>query len=156
MDVLVVEDDDGVRENLAEFLADSGFQVEQAESAEDGLMLMEGYGLPGVLVTDLDLGPGIGGLVLAQTEVVPKNFGDHLRRPPTPPIYRHQSVGPCNKVPPTGDRQERPRGWRKASGYNRAHQGRGGDRHCKQVIGEGLRFRKDGHRTTEMLSLSAF
>jgi DNA-binding response OmpR family regulator len=37
MDVLVVEDDDGVRENLAEFLADSGFQVEQAESAEDGL-----------------------------------------------------------------------------------------------------------------------
>jgi FixJ family two-component response regulator len=67
MDVLVVEDDDGVRENLAEFLADSGFQVEQAESAEDGLVLMEGCGLPGVLVTDLDLGPGIGGLALAQT-----------------------------------------------------------------------------------------
>jgi len=67
MDVLVVEDDDGVRESLAEFLVDSGFQVEQAESAEDGLMLMEGCGLPGVLVTDLDLGPGIGGLVLAQT-----------------------------------------------------------------------------------------
>lgn len=66
MDVLVVEDDGAVRENLAEFLSESGLRTEQAESAEDGLVLMEELGPPKILVTDLDLGAGMGGFSLAE------------------------------------------------------------------------------------------
>lgn len=67
MDVLLVEDDGDVRECLFEFLTDCGLLVAEAESAEDGLKLLEGSDPPKVLVTDLDLGPGMGGFILAQT-----------------------------------------------------------------------------------------
>jgi len=66
MDVLLVEDEAPLREALAEYLTDCGLSLALAATAEEGLRLVEHDGVPTVLVTDLDLGPGIGGLKLAE------------------------------------------------------------------------------------------
>lgn len=65
MDVLLVDDQDCVREVLAELLEDAGLNVTSASSGEEALCCMSRSGPPNVLVTDLDLGPGVSGLALA-------------------------------------------------------------------------------------------
>lgn len=58
--VLIVDDEDIIRELLAEFLGNSGFQVTLAESAEEGLKLCADQSFAAVLV-DYGL-PGLNGL----------------------------------------------------------------------------------------------
>ena len=63
MDVLLVEDEGSVREMLAEDLAEMGFSVAEAPSADTALSvaraLAQSGRAPAVLVTDVNLGPGI-------------------------------------------------------------------------------------------------
>lgn len=65
MDVLVVDDEPMVREIVAESLCDDGLQVTEAVSAEDALEIAGTKGAPEVLVTDVNLGPGMDGFGLA-------------------------------------------------------------------------------------------
>ncbi len=62
VDVLLVEDQGPVRAVLAELLEDAGLEVAEAASGEAALCCIARAGPPDVLVTDLDLGPGVGGL----------------------------------------------------------------------------------------------
>ena len=64
MDVLLVEDEPLVREMLSEDLLDAGLAATCVESAEAGLSAAERDGPPVVLVTDVNLGPGMNGLQL--------------------------------------------------------------------------------------------
>ncbi|MGH7155758.1 MAG: response regulator [Acetobacteraceae bacterium] len=66
MQVLLVEDQDSVRETLAELLADAGLDVGEAASGEQALDMVAAGGPPDVVVTDLDLGSGLSGLVLGE------------------------------------------------------------------------------------------
>ena len=67
MDVLLVEDDELVREMLGEDLSDAGLSVVAARTAEEALLAAGRTGSPpAVLVTDVDLGPGMDGLALAE------------------------------------------------------------------------------------------
>jgi DNA-binding NtrC family response regulator len=63
--VLVVEDDWLVMDSLAEALADEQFRVLSAPDANTARRLMESDDVD-VLFTDIDLGPGPDGLVLAR------------------------------------------------------------------------------------------
>jgi DNA-binding NtrC family response regulator len=74
MDVLLIEDEDDLRTSLRDLLIEAGLQTEEAATAEDGLHHMAAQGPPSVIVTDLDLGPGIGGLMLA--ELVARQWPD--------------------------------------------------------------------------------
>ena len=58
--VLLVEDDALVRECLHELLNDIGGRVSDAASAAEALERIAAEGVPDVLVTDLQLGPGAG------------------------------------------------------------------------------------------------
>ena len=62
--VLLVEDDELVRECLGEVLGDAGWRAGRAADAKDALDRMALFGVPGVLVTDLALGCGMSGLAL--------------------------------------------------------------------------------------------
>ena len=62
--VLLVEDDELLRECLCEMLGEAGWQVAGAASATEALAQMEQDGTPDVLVTDLSLGPEMSGLGL--------------------------------------------------------------------------------------------
>lgn len=66
MRVLLVDDQDAVRETLAELLLVAGLDVGEARSAEEALSKMEGADMPEVLVTDVDLGEGMNGLGLGR------------------------------------------------------------------------------------------
>lgn len=57
--ILIVEDEEMVRINLADFLEDEGFEVESADSGEAGLEIL-GRGRVDVAVVDMRL-PGIDG-----------------------------------------------------------------------------------------------
>ncbi len=57
--VLVVDDEPGIRESLADFLDDYEFDVFSAESAEQALKIVEGENLD-IAIVDLRL-PGISG-----------------------------------------------------------------------------------------------
>jgi DNA-binding NtrC family response regulator len=65
MDVLVVDDEDLVREIVSENLMEDGLQVTGAVCAEDALEIAGRSGVPEVLVTDVNLGPGMDGFILA-------------------------------------------------------------------------------------------
>jgi DNA-binding NtrC family response regulator len=65
MRVLLIDDDALVREVLADTLAEQGIEVDGLASAEDALVLMGAGQVPDVLVADIDLGAGFGGLDLA-------------------------------------------------------------------------------------------
>lgn len=66
MDVLIVEDDPLQREAMAAELEDAGLEVETAEAAEPALRLLELRGAPHVVLTDLHLGSGLGGVAFAE------------------------------------------------------------------------------------------
>ena len=63
--ILLVEDDELVRTCLHEALEDAGLMVTERASAEDALALLDVEGAPCVLVTDINLGPGMDGLAFA-------------------------------------------------------------------------------------------
>ena len=65
MQVLLIDDDQQVRTTLMETLADEGLDVDGLANAEDALVLLGAGQVPDVLVTDIDLGPGLGGIDLA-------------------------------------------------------------------------------------------
>lgn len=62
--VLLVEDNAMVRECLRELLGDIGGRVSDAASAAEAMERIAAEGVPDVLVTDLQLGPGPNGLAL--------------------------------------------------------------------------------------------
>jgi len=66
MDVLIVDDEPLVREIVAENLAEDGLRVVGAVSAEDALEVAGTVEAPGVVVTDVNLAPGMDGLSLAE------------------------------------------------------------------------------------------
>jgi CheY-like chemotaxis protein len=51
--VLVVDDDEDIRETLAQVLMDEGFTVASAENGQDALDYLEGHEAPCVIVLDL-------------------------------------------------------------------------------------------------------
>ena len=65
MRVLLIDDDALVRQTLADTLAAEGIEVDGLACAEDALVLMRAGQVPDVLVADIDLGAGLGGLDLA-------------------------------------------------------------------------------------------
>ncbi len=65
MDVLLVEDEDPIREAVGEGLRNAGFDVLMASSAEEALAAMSDRARPRVVVTDLTLGNGMDGLRFA-------------------------------------------------------------------------------------------
>lgn len=65
MRVLLIEDDDLVRMMLSETLGSDGIEVDGLANGEDALILLGAGQVPDVLVTDIDLGPGINGFDLA-------------------------------------------------------------------------------------------
>jgi CheY-like chemotaxis protein len=63
--ILVVDDDDEVREMLAETLQDFGYVVSQAASGEEALPMLTGDSEIAMLITDIRM-PGMSGLELAE------------------------------------------------------------------------------------------
>jgi CheY-like chemotaxis protein len=61
MSVLVIEDDDGVRESLAAVLRDEGYEVELAASGAEALRRLEHEPLPTLILLDLMM-PGMDGI----------------------------------------------------------------------------------------------
>jgi CheY-like chemotaxis protein len=53
MQILVIEDDDGVRQSLAAVLRDEGYDVEVALSGDDALDRLSRDPLPGLILLDL-------------------------------------------------------------------------------------------------------
>ncbi len=66
LDVLLVEDDDLVRDCLAEALHDAGLDIEGSASGEAALAVLRREAAPKVLVTDINLGHGMDGLAFAR------------------------------------------------------------------------------------------
>ncbi|MBX6744554.1 MAG: response regulator [Acetobacteraceae bacterium] len=65
MHVLLIEDDALMRRMLSDMLSEDGIEVDGLASAEDALILLGAGQVPDVLVTDINLGPGLSGLDLA-------------------------------------------------------------------------------------------
>jgi CheY-like chemotaxis protein len=66
VDVLLVEDDDLVRDCLAEALHEAGLDIEGSASGEAALAMLRRETAPKVLVTDINLGHGMDGLAFAR------------------------------------------------------------------------------------------
>ncbi len=66
MDILLVEDDDLVRDCLFEALVEAGLRIEGRGSAEAAMDLLDADHPPAVVVTDINLGPGMDGLAFAR------------------------------------------------------------------------------------------
>ncbi len=62
--VLLVDDDELIRECLAELLTDAGWRVSAAASAEEALRIADADGPQDILVADLLLGRGMNGVAL--------------------------------------------------------------------------------------------
>lgn len=77
--LLLVDDDDIVRETLCLLLEDDGFKVTAAGSANEALAMVDDGLEVGVAVTDFDLGHGLSGGELADRL--------HRRRPSLPVIF---------------------------------------------------------------------
>jgi CheY-like chemotaxis protein len=73
LDILLVEDDELVRDCLFEALHEAGLMIEGSGSAEAALNLLNADEPPGVVVTDINLGAGMDGLAFARAarEVCP-------------------------------------------------------------------------------------
>src|SRR5260370_40734471 len=68
--VLIVEDDELVRELGVEFLSDAGFQVLEATNGEEALSLLESNPNIGVLFTDINMPGPLDGITLASVAAV--------------------------------------------------------------------------------------
>ena len=66
MDILLVEDDDLVRDCLFEALLEAGHLIEGLGTAEAALDVLDAEHPPTVLVTDINLGAGMDGLAFAR------------------------------------------------------------------------------------------
>ncbi len=66
LDILLVEDDDLVRDCLFEALREVGLLIEGSGSAEAALERLSAGERPGVVVTDINLGAGMNGLDFAR------------------------------------------------------------------------------------------
>lgn len=78
VDVLLVEDDELIRDILGEALHEAGLDTVGIPTAEDALALMAQDG-PKIMVTDINLGPGMDGLALGRAA--------RLRFPSLPIVY---------------------------------------------------------------------
>ena len=65
MCILLVEDEDLIRMVLIDVMTDAGFKVIEAANAESALALAETTPCPDVIVSDINLGPGMDGFALA-------------------------------------------------------------------------------------------
>jgi CheY-like chemotaxis protein len=65
--VMVVDDEDSVRESVAEALRDDGYRVVEATTAEGALRRLERTSRRVLLVSDVNLGSGMSGVELAAT-----------------------------------------------------------------------------------------
>lgn len=63
--ILLVDDDDEVREVLAETLEEFGYRVIRAGSGEEALRCLERNDMPDMIITDVRM-PGMSGLELAK------------------------------------------------------------------------------------------
>ncbi len=68
--VLIVEDDELVRELGVEFLSDAGFQVLEASNGQEALSLLERNPKVGVLFTDINMPGPLDGMTLASIAAV--------------------------------------------------------------------------------------
>jgi CheY-like chemotaxis protein len=68
--VLIVEDDELVRELGVEFLSDAGFEVLEAGNGEEALSLLESNPKIGVLFTDINMPGPLDGVTLASIAAV--------------------------------------------------------------------------------------
>lgn len=59
--ILVIDDDAAVRESVCDNLRDVGYIVLEAANGLHGLVMIEGYGVPDVIITDIIM-PEMGGL----------------------------------------------------------------------------------------------
>ena len=66
MNILLVEDDDLVRDCLLEALHDAGHAIEGIGTGEAALSWLDPNNPPSVVVTDINLGPGMDGLAFAR------------------------------------------------------------------------------------------
>ena len=66
-DILVVEDDEFVRSYIAELLGSAGYEVSLAANAPEAMSRLEGGIAPRLLVTDICLTGGMGGVALAES-----------------------------------------------------------------------------------------
>jgi CheY-like chemotaxis protein len=66
LDILLVEDDELVRDCLEVALLEAGFDTTGSESGEAALGLVSPEHRPNVLVTDINLGAGMDGLAFAR------------------------------------------------------------------------------------------
>jgi DNA-binding NtrC family response regulator len=78
VDVLLVEDDELIRDILGEALNEAGLDTVRSPTAERALELMQGD-CPRVMVTDINLGAGMDGLALGRAA--------RLRFPELPIVY---------------------------------------------------------------------
>jgi len=65
MDILAVDDEEAIRSVVADLLEENGHSVKIAGSGEEALSIIDADGAPALLLTDIDLGPGINGVALA-------------------------------------------------------------------------------------------
>ena len=68
--VLIVEDDELVRELGVEFLSEAGFQVLEASNGQEALSLLERNPKVGVLFTDINMPGPLDGMTLASIAAV--------------------------------------------------------------------------------------
>ena len=66
MDILLVEDDDLVRDCLFEALNETGLLIQGIDTGEAALSLLRPDDPPSVVVTDINLGAGMDGLAFAR------------------------------------------------------------------------------------------
>ena len=66
MCVLLVEDENLLRMLLTDVMTDAGFDVLDTPDAESALVLAKTLDLPQVIVTDVDLGPGLDGFAFVE------------------------------------------------------------------------------------------
>ena len=63
--ILIVEDEPLIRMDLVDFFKDSGWQVYEAENADDAIVLLEGHKEVRVVLTDVEMPGSMNGLRLA-------------------------------------------------------------------------------------------
>lgn len=74
--ILVIDDDNAVRGTICENLRDAGFDVLEAANGLHGLAMIEGYGIPDVVITDIIM-PEMGGIEAIE-EIRKKNSGVNI------------------------------------------------------------------------------